>query len=143
MSQKCHEFSCRVYYEDTDLAGVVYYANYLKFIERARSEWIRKLGINQKKMMVEQKKVFTVRRVEADYLSSAKFDDTLLIKTKIEKLTSARVVLSQDIFVKGVIIFKAIVTITCVNLFKGISRIPVNIFQIMLEYKKTNIFIDE
>ena len=49
MSQKCHEFSCRVYYEDTDLAGVVYYANYLKFIERARSEWIRKLGINQKK----------------------------------------------------------------------------------------------
>lgn len=143
MSQKCHEFSCRVYYEDTDLAGVVYYANYLKFIERARSEWIRKLGINQKKMMVEQKKVFTVRRVEADYQSSAKFDDTLLIKTKIEKLTSARVVLSQDIFVKGVIIFKAIVTIACVNLFKGISRIPVNIFQIMLEYKKKNIFIDE
>ena len=143
MSQKCHEFSCRVYYEDTDLAGVVYYANYLKFIERARSEWIRKLGINQKKMMVEQKKVFTVMRVEADYLSSAKFDDTLLIKTKIEKLTSARVVLSQVIFVKGVIIFKAIVTIACVNLFKGISRIPVNIFQIMLEYKKKNIFIDE
>ena len=67
----------------------------------------------------------------------------LLIKTKIEKLTSARVVLSQDIFVKGVIIFKAIVTIACVNLFKGISRIPVNIFQIMLEYKKKNIFIDE
>jgi len=140
MSKKCYKFSCRVYYEDTDLAGVVYYANYLKFIERARSEWIRDLGINQKKMMVEHRKVFTVRRVEADYLSSAKFDDILLIETKIEKLTSARVVVSQDIFIKGTLIFKAIVTIACVNLCKGVSRIPVTVFELMSEYKKNNIF---
>jgi acyl-CoA thioester hydrolase len=82
-------------------------------------------------MMAEHRKVFTVRRVEADYLSSAKFDDILSIETKIEKLTSARVVVSQVIFVKGTLIFKAIVTIACVNLCKGVSRIPVNIFQLM------------
>ena len=61
-----HRFALRVYYEDTDLAGIVYYANYLKFIERARSEMIRELGIDQTRLKQEQGIVFAVRRVEAD-----------------------------------------------------------------------------
>ena len=63
-----HQFSLRVYYEDTDLAGIVYYANYLKFIERARSEWVRGLGVDQVALRAEAGLVFAVRRVEADFI---------------------------------------------------------------------------
>ena len=72
-----HRFPVRVYYEDTDLAGIVYYANYLKFIERARTEWVRSLGIDQTRLKAEAGIVFAVRRVEADYLAPARFDDLL------------------------------------------------------------------
>ena len=71
-----HRFPVRVYYEDTDLAGIVYYANYLKFIERARSEWVREIGVDQRAMKA-QGMVFAVRRVEADYISPAVFEDDL------------------------------------------------------------------
>lgn len=70
-----HRWPVRVYYEDTDLAGIVYYANYLKFIERARTEWTRAIGIDQTRLKAEEGAVFAVRRVEADYLQSAVFDD--------------------------------------------------------------------
>ena len=72
-----HQFPLRVYYEDTDLAGIVYYANYLKFIERGRSEWLRALGIDQARLRAESGHVFAVRRVEADYLRPARFDDLI------------------------------------------------------------------
>ena len=65
-----HSFPIRVYYEDTDLAGIVYYANYLKFIERGRTEWIRSLGVDQGRLKREEGIVFAVRRVEADYLEA-------------------------------------------------------------------------
>ena len=68
-----HEITLRVYYEDTDLAGIVYYANYLKFIERGRSEWVRTLGVDQGALRAEAGIVFAVRRVEADYLKPAQF----------------------------------------------------------------------
>ena len=74
----------RVYYEDTDLGGVVYYANYLRFIERARSEWIRELGIDQIKMRNEEKAIFVVTKIKADYLSPARFDDILTVDTRIK-----------------------------------------------------------
>ena len=71
---KKSNFQCRVYYEDTDLAGIVYYANYLKFIERARSEWVRSIGLDQNVLRKDHGLVFAVRKIEADYLKSAKFD---------------------------------------------------------------------
>ena len=79
-----HLFPLRVYYEDTDLAGIVYYANYLKFIERARSEWVRALGVDQTRMKADHDLVFAVRRVEADYLRPAVFDDELIVETSLE-----------------------------------------------------------
>ena len=72
-------FQCRVYYEDTDLAGIVYYANYLKFIERARSEWVRNIGLDQNVLRKDCGIIFAVRKVEADYIKAAKFDDLLTI----------------------------------------------------------------
>jgi len=77
-----HEFPIRVYYEDTDLGGIVYYANYLKFIERARTEWVRALGIDQTRLKAEEGILFAVRRIEADYLKPARFDDELVVETR-------------------------------------------------------------
>ncbi len=86
-----HRFALRVYYEDTDLAGIVYYANYLKFIERARSEWVRGLGVDQARLRAESGIVFAVRRVEADYLRPAVFDDLLEVETRLVETGGARI----------------------------------------------------
>lgn len=118
-----HSFPIRVYYEDTDLAGIVYYANYLKFIERARSEWVRELGIDQVQMKL-QGVVFAVRRVEADYLAPARYDDELVVETTMEPGSGVRLVVKQDVKRRGEILFSAIVTIICMNETGGVARLP-------------------
>ena len=110
-----HRFTCRVYYEDTDLAGIVYYANYLKFIERARTEWVRTLGIDQGALKRDEGIVFAVRRVEADYLSPAKFDDELTVQTTPRQIGGARIVLSQVVFRGEVKLFDAVVTLVALT----------------------------
>ncbi|WP_282025599.1 tol-pal system-associated acyl-CoA thioesterase [Limimaricola cinnabarinus] len=92
-----HRFEIRVYYEDTDLAGIVYYANYLKFIERARTEWVRGLGIDQSRLKSETGIVFAVRRLEADYLTPARFDDLLTVETRLVEIGGARITLEQAV----------------------------------------------
>jgi acyl-CoA thioester hydrolase len=92
-----HRFETRVYYEDTDLAGIVYYANYLRFIERARTEWVRTLGIDQTRLRADQGIVFAVRRVEADYLAPARFDDLLTVETAVCRASGASLTLTQDV----------------------------------------------
>src|SRR6056297_3656456 len=84
-----HRFPVRVYYEDTDMGGIVYHANYLKFIERARSAWVRDLGIDQNAMRERDGVIFAVRRIEADYLGPAKFDDALEVETRTVQVTGA------------------------------------------------------
>ncbi len=118
-----HSFPIRVYYEDTDLAGIVYYANYLKFIERARSEWVRELGVDQVQMKAEGV-VFAVRRVEADYLAPARYDDELVVETTMEPGSGVRLVVKQDVKRQGEILFSAIVTIICMNETGGVARLP-------------------
>ena len=94
---KCNFYSLRVYYEDTDAGGIVYYANYLKFFERARTEWLRELNINQSSFL-EQNFAFVVRHVEMDNIASAKLDDLLEIKSLILVLKRASLVFKQEIF---------------------------------------------
>lgn len=119
-----HHFTARVYYEDTDLAGIVYYANYLKFIERARTEWVRSQGIDQKRLKSEEGVVFAVRRVEADYLSPAHFDDILDVATMVDSATPARIVLKQDVRRDGVLLFSALVTLVAVTERGAPTRLP-------------------
>jgi acyl-CoA thioester hydrolase len=118
-----HHFSIRVYYEDTDLAGIVYYANYLKFIERARSEWVREIGIAQVQMKADGL-VFAVRRVEADYLVPAKYDDELVVHTTMQPGSGARLVVKQDVMRGDTLLFSALVTIICMTLDGAVSRLP-------------------
>ena len=85
----------RVYYEDTDAGGVVYYANYLKFCERARTEWLRTLGVSQQALIDEQGLAFVVRSVQADYLASARLDDALEVVTRVAMLRRASLLFEQ------------------------------------------------
>jgi len=121
-------FQCRVYYEDTDMAGIVYYANYLKFIERARSEWVRNLGLDQNVLRKDHGIVFAVRKVEADYLKSAKFDELLLISTELQKKTRVRLNFSQEIYRDSDLIFRANLVIVPLSVAGGLVKLPKIIF---------------
>lgn len=122
-----HIFPVRVYYEDTDLAGIVYYANYFKFIERARTEWIRDLGVDQGALKRDRGLVFAVRRVEADYLRPARFDDELIVKTTLSACTGARITLEQTVCRNGEDLFASVVTIVCVTDAGAPARMPAEI----------------
>ncbi|MBD3677767.1 MAG: tol-pal system-associated acyl-CoA thioesterase [Rhodobacteraceae bacterium] len=126
-----HRFPVRVYYEDTDLAGIVYYANYLKFIERARTEWVRELGVDQGVLKRDSGIVFAVRRVEADYISPAVFDDVLSVETRPEKVTGARIVLLQEVRRGEDLLFSASVTLVALTDAGQPARLPANIRQLM------------
>ena len=121
-----HRFKIRIYYEDTDLAGIVYYANYLRFIERARSEWVRGLGVDQVALKADEGVVFAVRRIEADYLAPARFDDEVEVVTQVEAVTGARLVLNQDVMRAGQVLFSSIVTLVTLNEQGAPVRLPAN-----------------
>jgi acyl-CoA thioester hydrolase len=119
-----HRLTIRVYYEDTDLAGIVYYANYLKFIERARTEWVRGLGIDQTRVKSEAGVVFAVRRIEADYVLPARFDDLLSVETKLVGVTAARVVLGQRVWRDAALLFDASVMLVALTETGRPARLP-------------------
>ena len=120
-------FTLRVYYEDTDLAGIVYYANYLRFIERARTEWVRDLGIDQTALRDDTGIVFAVRRVEADYLRPARFDDVLQVRTSLVALTAARILLAQIVWRGEALLFEARVTLVCLTPRGTATRLPADV----------------
>ncbi len=119
-----HSLPVRVYYEDTDLAGIVYYANYLKFIERGRSEWVRAAGIDQMALRDRLDVVFAVRRVEADYLRPARFGEDLTVTTALQYLGGARIVVVQQVLRGEDVLFRAMVTLVCLTGAGQAVRIP-------------------
>ena len=125
MERIIFEWNARVYFEDTDSGGVVYHANYLKFMERARTEWLRSLGLNQIKLKQEDKVMFVVRKIDIQYRIPARFNDELLIQTNCFKITDYSIMLKQNILRDEQIITEGKVEIVCINsdLFKPV-RIP-------------------
>jgi len=113
-------FPLRIYYEDTDAAGVVYYANYLRFCERARTEWLRTLGIGQQQMLAAGGPAFVVRSVQADYLAPARLDDDLTIVSTIHDMRNVSVIFSQRIFRENKLLFTAEVKIVPVSPDRGL-----------------------
>ncbi len=122
-----HSFTLRVYYEDTDLAGIVYYANYLKFIERARTEMVRQFGMDQRRLKQTEGIVFAVRRVEADYLRPALFDDELEVRTETVALSGAKLTLKQEVRRGETLLFSAIVTLVALTDRGRPARMPAEI----------------
>ena len=95
------EWPIRVYYEDTDAQGVVYYANYFRFMERARTEWLRSLDINQQKLLESERRIFVVVKSEAEFLKSARFNDMLIVTAGLGDLTRTTFTIEQEVFVEG------------------------------------------
>ncbi len=105
----------RVYYEDTDCGGVVYYANYLRFMERARTEWLRDLGFQQADLAEGQGALFVVRSVSVEYHRPARFDDLLEVVTRVEEARRASLVLEQRVRRGAEVLVSARVRVACVE----------------------------
>lgn len=127
-----HSLSVRVYYEDTDLGGVVYYANYLRFIERGRSEALRSLGIDQVALKAAGL-LFVVRRLSAEYLSPARYDDMLDVVTVIDEIGGATVGMAQEVRRDGVALFRARVQVACMDSGGRPRRLPTEVRAALVE----------
>ena len=95
---KPFEWPVRVYYEDTDAQGVVYYANYFRFMERARTEWLRALGVDQVAMIEEERRIFVVTETKAEFIVPARFNDQIIVTARLAGLTRATFDIEQNIY---------------------------------------------
>jgi acyl-CoA thioester hydrolase len=109
------DWNVRVYYEDTDAGGIVYYANYLKFFERARTEWLRAQGIGQQQLASSSGAMFVVRSASIDYFSPAKLDDDLRLTLAIVKLGRASITFEQKAWLGERVLASARVLVACVS----------------------------
>ncbi|MEQ9563679.1 MAG: tol-pal system-associated acyl-CoA thioesterase [Woeseiaceae bacterium] len=98
MKEQAFVWPLRVYYEDSDAQGVVYYANYFRFMERARTEWIRSLGVEQDVMMQRDRRIFVVVDTQARFISPARFNDMLAVTARLVELSRASFLIEQDIY---------------------------------------------
>jgi len=119
-----HHLDVRVYYEDTDHAGVVYYANYLKFMERGRTEALRSLGMQQSDIQDQHGIVFVVTKVAIRYRTPARFDDMLNVESQVTHLKGARLSFSQNIWRGETLIAEATVHLACMDVSGKPKRIP-------------------
>ena len=108
-------FPVRVYWEDTDAGGVVFYANYLKFFERARTEWLRAAGVEQQRLRDDTGAMFVVAEVQTRYLAPARLDDLLLVTVQVEEQGAASMVIVQEAFRGDLLLAKGRIRIGCVH----------------------------
>lgn len=122
-----HRHQVRVYYEDTDMAGVVYYANYLRFIERGRTELLRVAGVDQGRLRAETGVVFLVARVEIDYRRPALFDDLLTIETTVLEMGRVHVDMAQRVLRGDDALAEARVRLAAVGADGRATRLPAEV----------------
>lgn len=117
MRQSAPNFSCtcRVYYEDTDAGGVVYYANYLKFMERCRTEWLRHLGVGQTQLRAERRLQFVVVSMTVDFLQPAVLDDEVTVTAELQRLGGATINFKQTIWRGDVQLIDASTRVACLD----------------------------
>jgi acyl-CoA thioester hydrolase len=119
-----HSMELRVYYEDTDAAGIVYYANYLKFAERGRTEMMRELGFAHSEIAKEIGTLFTVRRCSIDYRAPARLDDALSVQTRVVEIGGATLLLDQQIRRDEEILVQIDMLVACVGREGRARRVP-------------------
>lgn len=125
-----HNWPVRIYYEDTDAGGVVFYANYLKFFERGRTEWLRGLGFESQTLLQDAQRVIVVRKVDIEYLAPAVLDDELTIVTEVSSVGGSSIRFEQRAMRGETLLVSAAVTVVCVDTttFKP-ARIPTSMRQ--------------
>ena len=109
-------WTVRVYYEDTDAGGIVFYANYLKFFERARTEWLRAAGVDQQRLIEREGAAFVVKNANIDYHAPARLDDEITLTLTIEKLGRASVQFAQKAYKGDLLLVEASVKVGCVDI---------------------------
>jgi len=123
----------RVYYEDTDAQGVVYYANYFRFMERARTEWLRALGVDQVAMMEQERRIFVVTETKAEFVAPAKFNDQVVVTARLAGLTRATFDIEQNIYLDsldGELLLRGSVRAAYLNADTlRPTRVPTSIFE--------------
>ena len=129
MDRPLHRLQVRVYWEDTDAGGVVYHANYLRFVERARTEMLRSIGTDQSVMLADHGTLFVIRRVEIDYLRPASLDDSLTVETWLTDLRSASMHFAHEIVRNDELLTRLVVQVACVDRGGRIARIPPQVRQ--------------
>ena len=131
---KTHRMPIRIYYEDTDAGKIVYYANYLKFAERGRTEMLRDAGFDHQTLLRDHQFGFAVRKCAADYRKPAVLDDKVEILTRITKVTGARIEMAQEIKRDGDLLVTVDVTLACLGAAGRGIRMPEQIFAALLSY---------
>jgi acyl-CoA thioester hydrolase len=133
---EAHLHPIRVYYEDTDAAGIVYYANYLRFAERARTELLRQLGHPHQALIDGEGLAFAVRRCSADYRRPAKLDDALQVETRLIEVGAASLDLEQDVRRGGDLLVAMEIRLACIDSRLKPARIPDGLRQALLTFKR-------
>lgn len=140
MGDSCFNFEIRVYYDSTDAGGVVYHSKYMDFCERARTEFLRSLGITQSVLLKESGVGFVVRKANLEFKKSAKLDDLLKVTVKIDEITGAVLRLKQDVLLvsredmamENELLFTLNVEIVAINRDGKLVRIPKDIYNKLL-----------
>jgi acyl-CoA thioester hydrolase len=129
---KTFSLPIRIYFEDTDSGGVVYHSNYLKFMERARTEWLISIGIDQRHLKQDNQIMFVAHRIDIQYKLPARFNDDLIVKSELKNIGSSKIEFRQMIYRNDEMLIDATVDIACIDSekFKPV-RIPPNIKQTM------------
>lgn len=136
-SRAVHRFPVRVYYEDTDAGGIVYYANYLKFAERARTEMMRAAGSTHSDMVNQLGRSFAVRRCEVDYLGPARLDDLLEVETRVLDLGGATVDAEQVVTRDGAALVRIRVRLACITAAGRATRLPAAVRTAFERYRQS------
>ena len=129
--KKDHQLNIRIYFEDTDSGGIVYHSKYLNFAERARTELLRKINLDQSIIEKKYGIIFVVKKLSIHYISTASLDDSLVVKTKILELNKAKVIFAQLIYKNKILISKLEVTVCCLNKNRKITRMNNKIYDIL------------
>lgn len=132
---KIFNWPVRVYYEDTDAGGVVFYANYLKFYERARTEMLRDMGFEQDELIAQEVVIFVVRSVQVDYLKPAKFNNMLDVSAQLSLIKSASLTFEQTIMCEGELLSKATIRIACLDANSMRPKLIPNLLKQALSYE--------
>ena len=122
-----NNYFIRVYYEDTDAGGIVYYANYFKFIERARTEYLREIGLIQSEIADQYKLIFVVRNIFAEFIKPAKLDDLLEVKTNFIRFGMVSIKVVQEIFLNENKLFEAEVKLGIVDIKGKPKKLPIEL----------------
>ena len=134
VSDQAHVFRVRVYYEDTDAAGIVYYANYLRFAERARTEMLRSVNINQSTMLENSGVRFVVRNCSIEYLTPARLDDELEVYTRVLEIRGASLLARQIIRGDGQVMASLNLRIACTDQHGYPRRLPADVRSALVPY---------